>query len=236
MQMLAHSQLWEDGLSEEYPPFHSGKFGKGIIQLEDDSYPKKEARSPQTVCTPIQIPDTGDSSTPFTPGASICNYVIMADLSTVKISDAGFVDDKVVGEDDFSDEYALAIEVKPEKQEYDKEPLYQDLYRIYRECSESDWDNYGANPINEQTFSEAMMLLDKLPSELPLPEVMPEPTGNIAFEWYKGKKYVYVISVGGKSTIEYAGLFGRHSKTYGAEYFSGELPELIVSNISRLFS
>ena len=72
MQMLAHSQLWEDGISEEYPPFHSGKFGKGIIQLEDDSYPKKEARSPQTVCTPIQIPDTGDSSTPFTPGASLC--------------------------------------------------------------------------------------------------------------------------------------------------------------------
>lgn len=236
MQMLAHSQLWEDGLSAEDPTLHSGEFGKDIIQLEDDSYPKEEARSPQAVCTLIQIPDTGDISTPFTPVTSICNYVIMADPATVEISDAGFVDYKVVGEDDFSDEYALAIETKPEKQEDDKEPLFQDLYRIYRECSESDWDNYGANPINGQTFREAMILLAQLPSELPLPEVIPEPAGNIAFEWYKGKRYVYVISVGGKSTIEYAGLFGRHSKTYGAEYFSGELPELIVSTILRLFS
>jgi hypothetical protein len=167
--------------------------------------------------------------------ASICTFVINARPSVVAILDVDSVIDKIEGEDDFSDEYPIAIEVKPEKQEFDKEPLYRDLYRIYRECSESDWDNDGANPINEQTFQEASVLLDQLPSELPLPEVIPEPTGNIAFEWYKGKRHVYVISVDGKGIIEYAGLFGRHSKSYGSEYFSGELPELIVSHILRLF-
>lgn len=112
--------------------------------------------------------------------------------------------------------------------------MYSDLYKIYRECSELDWDSEGAEPINEQTFIEALTLIDKLPSELPLPEMIPEPTGNIAFEWYKGKRNVYIISVGGKSSIEYAGLFGLNSKTYGVEYFSDELPKLIISHIFRL--
>ena len=232
MHVQDHSELGEDSIKA----FHAGKLLKDIIQSEDDSYTKKEASLMHTVCTSLQVADTGDIATMHFSPASICTLAIIAGPSAVGIPDVGFVIDKIEGEDDFSDDYPLVIEVKAEKQEYDKEPLYRDLYRIYRECSESDWDNDGANPINEQTFLEALMLLDHLPSELPLPEVIPEPTGNLAFEWYKGKSHVYVISVDGKSTIEYAGLFGRHSKTYGAEYFSGELPGLIISHILRLFS
>jgi hypothetical protein len=232
MHVQDHSGLGEDSIKA----FHAGNLLKDIIQAEDDSYTKKEASLMHTVCTSLQVADTGDIATMHFSPASICTLAIIAGPSAVGIPDVGFVIDNIEGEDDFSDEYPLAIEVKTEKQEYAKEPLYRDLYRVYRECSESDWDNDGADPINEQTFLEAVMLLDQLPSELPLPEVIPEPTGNIAFEWYKGKRNVYVISIGGKSTIEYAGLFGRHSKTYGAEYFSDELPGLIVSHILRLFS
>ncbi len=231
MHIQDHSELWDDSIKA----IHARKLVKDITQTEDDPFSKKGVGSIYTVCTSLQVADTGDLATMPPSAASICTFVINAEPWAVAIPDVGFVIDKIEGEDDFSDEYPIAIEVKPEKQDYDKEPLYRDLYRIYRECSESDWDNDGANPINEQTFLEAIMLLDQLPSELPLSEVIPEPTGNIAFEWYKGKGHVYVISVGGKSTIEYAGLFGRHSKSYGAEYFSGELPELIVSHILRLF-
>jgi hypothetical protein len=231
MHVQSHFELWEDSIKA----FHAGELVKDITQAEDDFYPQKRSGSMHTVCTSLQVAETGDIATINPSAASICTLAI-AEPSTVKFLGVGFVLDKIVGEDDTSDEYPIAIEVKPEKQEYDKEPLYRDLYRIYRECSESDWDNDGANPINEQTFLEAIMLLDQLPSELPLPEIIPEPTGNIALEWYKGKRHVYVISVGGKSTIEYAGLFGRHSKTYGAEYFSAELPSLIISHILRLLS
>ena len=231
MHVQEHSEFWGDSIKA----IHARKLVKDITQAEDDSYSKKGVGS-YTVCTSLQVADTVDMATSTLSAASICTFVINAEPWAVGIPDVGFLVDKIEGEDDFSDEYPLAIEVKPEKQEYDKEPLYRDLYRIYRECSESDWDNDGIDPINEQTFLEAMMLLYQLPSELPLPDVIPEPTGNIAFEWYKGKRNVYVISVGGESKIEYAGLFGRHSKTYGAEYFSGKLPGLIISHILRLFS
>jgi hypothetical protein len=230
-----HAQGRTELLDDSIKAIHARQLIKDLTQAEDDSYSKKEEGYIYTVCTSLQVADTGDIATMPLSAASICTFVINARPSVVAILDVDSVIDKIEGEDDFSDEYPIAIEVKPEKQEFDKEPLYRDLYRIYRECSESDWDNDGANPINEQTFQEASVLLDQLPSELPLPEVIPEPTGNIAFEWYKGKRHVYVISVDGKGIIEYAGLFGRHSKSYGSEYFSGELPELIVSHILRLF-
>ena len=111
---------------------------------------------------------------------------------------------------------------------------YQDIHRIYRECSQADWDGYDAIPISKLTFLEAVKLAELLPSDLPLPEVIPEPTGEIAFEWYKGKKHVFVISVGGNNSISYAGLFGEYSRTHGSEYFSDELPQLVIDNVLRL--
>lgn len=232
MHLQDNPELWDDSIKA----IHARRLVKDITQTEDDSFSKNEVGSLYTVCTSLQVADTGDMATMAPSAASICTFLINAEPSEVEIPDVGFVIHKTGTEDDFSDEYPLAIEVKPEKQQYEKEPLYRDLYRIYRECSESDWDIDGAYPINEHTFLNATILLDKLPSELPLPEVIPEPIGNIAFEWYRGKRQVYVISVGANSTIEYAGLFGKYSKTYGAEYFTGELPGLIKSHILRLFS
>lgn len=234
MHVQDHSELWDDSIKA----IQAGEFVKGITQAEDDSYSRKEAGSIYTVCTFPQIADREDIATMYPTAAAICTFIINAEASAVGISDVGYIVDKSEEEDDYSDVCPLAIEVKPEKKKYDKdkEPLYRDLYRIYRECFKPDWDNDGADPINEQTFIEAIMLLDQLPSDLPLPDIIPEPTGNVAFEWYKGKRNVYVISVGGNKIIEYAGLFGRHNKTYGAEYFSGELPVLIISHIFRLFS
>ena len=233
MHVQGRTELWDDSIKA----INARRVINNLTKAEDDSYSKKEEGFTYTVCTSTQAVATGDMVTRTLSAASICTFVINAGpCSAVGILAERFRVDKIEEEDDFIDGYPIAIEVKSEKQEYNKEPLYRDLYNIYRECSESDWDNNGTNPINEQTYLEATKLLDTLPSELPLPEVIPEPTGNIAFEWYKGKRNVYVISVGGESTIEYAGLFGRHSKTYGAEYFSGELPGLIISHILRLFS
>ena len=230
-----HLQHQNELLDDSIKAIYARKLVKDLTQAEDDSYPKIEVGSTYTICTSVQVADIGDIATMPPSAASVCTFVINAEPSVVSTPDVGFVIDKIEGEDDFSDEHPLAIEVKPEKQEDEKEPLYRALYRVYREGSEANWDDDGAYPINEQTFLEAQMLLDQLPSELPLPEVLPEPTGNIAFEWYKGKRHIFVLSVDGKGIIEYAGLFGRHSKSYGAEYFSGQLPELIVSHILRLF-
>lgn len=230
-----HLQNRNELLKDSVKAIHARNLVRDMSQTEDEAYSGIEIAAPYTYCTTPQIVDAEAAATMPPSAASICTLVINAKPLEFEVSDIVFSIDFTAADDDFTDDNPLEIEVKPERQQQNKESLYKDLYKIYRECSELDWDSEGAETINEQTFIESLTLLDMLPFDLPLPEIIPEPSGNIAFEWYKGKKNVYIISVGGKRLIEYAGLFGLNSKTYGVEYFSDEFPELIISHILRLF-
>ena len=147
---------------------------------------------------------------------------------------------------DESDAYSLTIEpkitlktLKTKEQDAIVDPLYVTLESIsetWRECSNENWDGYGAQPISHYTYMEAIIFLTLIPPSVPMPEVVPEPAGEIAFEWYKGKGRVFVASVGGQNVIKYAGLFGENNKAHGTESFhNGELPKNIVSYIRRVF-
>jgi hypothetical protein len=116
------------------------------------------------------------------------------------------------------------------------ENALESLIEVYQACLEPNWDGYGARPISEAAYFEAVKILGLLPPSLPMPEIVPEPNGEIAFEWYKGREYTFVISVGGNNIITYAGLFGKGNETHGTEYFIELLPTIIVDNIRRLFS
>jgi len=106
---------------------------------------------------------------------------------------------------------------------------------LYQECCEANWDGYGAKAISEDAYVEAYMLLMLLPSDIPIPGFVPEPTGAIGLEWFRGTRYVFVLSVSGENFITYAGLFGIN-KVHGSEYFGDSLPASIVLNIRRLYS
>lgn len=114
--------------------------------------------------------------------------------------------------------------------------VLQSLNEVLEECSEEGWDGYDARPITEEAYLEAKRLIESLPftSFIPMPEIIPEPNGEIALEWSKGKRLVFVASVSGKNEIVYAGLFGSN-KTNGTEYFGDSLPSIIVENLKRLY-
>lgn len=108
------------------------------------------------------------------------------------------------------------------------------LQEVLRDCSESNWDGSNALPISSEAYCEAEKLLKLLPLSLPMPEIVPEPTGEIGLEWYEGKQFVFVISVGGNNVITYAGIFGEGNKTHGTEVFTESIPPTILRNIRRL--
>jgi len=111
----------------------------------------------------------------------------------------------------------------------------KELYEIYIENSEDDWDGYGAAALSYDAYFEASKILMIIPTSLPMPEVAAEPDGGIGLEWYKEKGYSFVISVNGKGIISYAGLFGSGNETYGSESFSGLLPKTIIDGLRRLY-
>lgn len=108
------------------------------------------------------------------------------------------------------------------------------IKEVFKDCSEPNWDGYNAIPISYEAYCEAGKLLTLLPLSFPMPEIVPEPTGEIGLEWYKGKQFVFVISVGGNNIITYAGIFGEGNKTHGTEVFTESIPPTILRNIRRL--
>ena len=112
--------------------------------------------------------------------------------------------------------------------------LYSELDGIFLECSEKNWDGYDAAPISTAAISEAGLFLSILPSMLPLPEIVPEPTGALGFEWNFGKNKVFAVSVKGNHSIAYAGLLGAGSKISGIEVYSESIPSIIIESIQRV--
>lgn len=109
------------------------------------------------------------------------------------------------------------------------------LLEIYKECSCADWDGYGAHPTTEDAYEEAQKIIDSLPSSIPAPEIVAEPTGDIGFEWCRGTGQIFVISVSGRHRITYAGIFAGN-KVHGSEYFEETLPLVIRQHLRRLYS
>ena len=115
-----------------------------------------------------------------------------------------------------------------------KKSLY-DLYDLLFECTESNWDGYGALPVDLDSFNEASRFIQILPTTIQEPEVSVDPDGEISFEWYLTPKKVFSVSIGARNEITYAGLYGIN-KSYGREYFGDEIPKTILDNLDRLFS
>ena len=113
--------------------------------------------------------------------------------------------------------------------------VLQSLNKEFDECSEEGWDGYDALPITKEAYFEAMKLIKCLPiTSFPMPEVAPEPNGEIGLEWFIGRRQVFNASVSGKNEIVYAGLFGVN-KVHGTEYFGDSLPFAILENLKRLY-
>ncbi|MEA3421122.1 MAG: hypothetical protein U9Q97_05535 [Acidobacteriota bacterium] len=111
----------------------------------------------------------------------------------------------------------------------------QELYNLLEECSTENWDGYGAQPIDPDSFNEAERFIRALPTTISKPEVAVDPDGEISLEWYFEPRKVFSVSIGKRNEIKYAGLYGLN-KTYGREYFDNEIPKAIFDNLDRLFS
>jgi hypothetical protein len=115
------------------------------------------------------------------------------------------------------------------------EEVLTTLNEVYMECSQAGWDGYGASAVTEDAYEEARKIINLLPSSIRMPEIVAEPTGEIGFEWRRGRGQVFVLSVSGKHRITYAGIYGSN-KIHGSEYFEETLPLVIINHLRRLYS
>jgi hypothetical protein len=98
----------------------------------------------------------------------------------------------------------------------------------------SNWDGYGAQPISEAACNDAKRFLTMLPEAVPIPEIVPEPDGNIALEWYISKYEHFFISFSGNGVVTFVGMFGKLVRSKGIEYFFASIPLRILHEIRQI--
>ena len=117
-------------------------------------------------------------------------------------------------------------------QEKNWKRLKDDLDETSNECSKANWDGYNALPISIETCNEATKFLDDLPFFLPLPCIVPQPDGGIAFEWLGEEDKTFIASFNGEEIIYLSWYMGNPNSTGNCrEILSNAIPSYIVRHI-----
>ena len=112
---------------------------------------------------------------------------------------------------------------------------FEELFVVARECRAANWDGYGAEAVQEETYWQAYQFLGALPLGIPAPTAGAEADGHLTLEWYQNPGRVLSVSISPNGMIYYAALIGS-SKRSGTEPFLGEVPEDVLHIIRRVFS
>ena len=97
----------------------------------------------------------------------------------------------------------------------------------------SDAGNQESVAVNGETARKAVAFAMLLPRALPIPELAPDPDGEISFDWTGKSGKMFSVSIGADGRITYAGRFGDKSKTHGVEQLSEVFPREILLGIER---
>lgn len=104
------------------------------------------------------------------------------------------------------------------------------LSEIYDECNIAGWDGYDADPVSEKAITNANKLLRMLPSNIPIPRIVPEPSGGITLRWKRGRVRTLVIAVYDHEMIDFAAVIGiehRHGRTGFNDFLPRAIPALL---------
>ena len=113
--------------------------------------------------------------------------------------------------------------------------ILKTLDNIFNECSKKNWNGYNAPPLRKKAYNEARKIIEELPPNIPMPDIVPEPDGDIGLDWYREKHFGFTISVSGNNKINYAGVFGEGNTTSGNMCFKESIPFVIIKHIEFLF-
>jgi len=58
-----------------------------------------------------------------------------------------------------------------------------------------DWDGYGANAVNAESFLRAKQFVMNLPDDVEKPELVPEPDGDVVMVWTKDGRHLCIVGI-----------------------------------------
>jgi len=114
--------------------------------------------------------------------------------------------------------------------------LISQLWSLYEECSQQDWDGNDARPMSGVAAASVVEFIKVLPAGLSLPELAPEPDGAISLDWIVSKRRVFSISIGSSPRLAYSWLDGADSGHGVARFDGNAIPQRILEGIRSIVS
>lgn len=108
-----------------------------------------------------------------------------------------------------------------------------ELWAVWDECREANWDGYNAHPVDQETYQTAYRLIESLPLGFPRPSIGAEPDGHLTLEWYQSPRRLLSVSVDPDGMLHYAGLYGA-SKRYGTMSFFSTVPSELIQLVREI--
>ena len=126
----------------------------------------------------------------------------------------------------FIDEIAHQPQHRIRQSVLGREATLCELHDVYEECKSANWDGFGAEPVEQDTYRLAYSIIEALPLNFPRPGIGTDPDGQITMEWYRSANRTLSVSVDPGGFLHYAGIFGSE-KSYGSiDVYSDFLPKL----------
>ena len=109
------------------------------------------------------------------------------------------------------------------------------LERLASECSQENWDGYGAATVSTAAVTNAARLIRVLPTQLPPPDAGAEPDGCVTLEWYASPSCLVSVSVPPQDRLDYVAWL-RNRKQHGSCNFMNEAPASLVALLTDFVS
>lgn len=107
--------------------------------------------------------------------------------------------------------------------------IYVRAERAVRRASDEDGTLVGS-----RAFGRALALMNALPPDIPLPEVVVESNGEIGLDWDEGTRRTLTLTVRDTPLVGFSALIG-DEPMYGRVAFAGEIPEILRLLLTRLY-
>ncbi len=105
------------------------------------------------------------------------------------------------------------------------------INELTKECSDDDWDGYGAMALDPLAARNAEELIRALPDNLPMPDISPEPDGSISLDWNRSRNQIVSVSVGSSNRFALAWLDGTERGQAVVNFDGSTIPHRLLSAI-----